>query len=244
LETFYLETASDDWFADVDDDGLPDMAIGRIPVRTPEEAAAVVTKIRGYEEASPMNRAVMVADIAPAHKEASQQIEKSLPSPPIVVEKIFRDNFETDKATNDAIFASINGGPLLVNYIGGGSVEIWEKYILTSDDASSLINGFQLPLFVNMTILNGFFHDLYTESLAEALLKAAGGGAIAVWASSGTTEPDEQVVMMNEEFVRLLFNGEGLTIGEAAARAKAATDDQDVRRTWILFGDPTTKLRY
>jgi hypothetical protein len=49
---------------------------------------------------------------------------------------------------------------------------------------------------------------------------------------------------MNKEFVRLLFNGEGLTIGEAAARAKASTDDQDVRKTWILFGDPTTKLKY
>jgi hypothetical protein len=49
---------------------------------------------------------------------------------------------------------------------------------------------------------------------------------------------------MNEELVRLLFNGEGLTIGEAAMQAKAAADDPDVRKTWILFGDPTTKLRY
>jgi hypothetical protein len=49
---------------------------------------------------------------------------------------------------------------------------------------------------------------------------------------------------MNKEFVRLLFNGEGLTIGEAAMRAKAAANDADVRKTWILFGDPTTKLRY
>jgi len=43
--------------------------------------------------------------------------------------------------------------------------------------------------------------------------------------------------------VRLLFNGEGLTLGEATAGAKAATIDQDVRRSWILFGDPTTRLK-
>jgi hypothetical protein len=49
---------------------------------------------------------------------------------------------------------------------------------------------------------------------------------------------------MNGELIRLLFNGEGLTIGEAAARAKAATIDQDVRRTWIFFGDPATRLKY
>jgi hypothetical protein len=48
---------------------------------------------------------------------------------------------------------------------------------------------------------------------------------------------------MNKEIIRLLFNGEGLTIGEAAMRAKASTSNQDIRRTWILFGDPTTRLK-
>ena len=32
-------------------------------------------------------------------------------------------------------------------------------------------------------------------------------------------------------------------IGEAAMRAKAATGDPDIRKTWILFGDPATRLR-
>jgi hypothetical protein len=50
--------------------------------------------------------------------------------------------------------------------------------------------------------------------------------------------------MMDKELVRLLFNGESLTLGEAVQRAKAATSDGDVRRTWILFGDPTTRLKY
>jgi hypothetical protein len=78
--------------------------------------------------------------------------------------------------------------------------------------------------------------------LAEALLKAKGGGAVAVWASSGLTEPDKQAVM-NKELIRLLFNGGSLTLGEATKRAKASVSDQDVRKTWILFGDPTTRLR-
>jgi len=48
---------------------------------------------------------------------------------------------------------------------------------------------------------------------------------------------------MNKELIRLLFNGESLTLGEATAQAKAATTDPDVRRSWILFGDPTTRLK-
>jgi len=131
-------------------------------------------------------------------------------------------------------------GPLLVNYVGHGSVEIW-RGLLSSDDADDLINGTQLPFVVSMTCLNGFFHDPSEESLAEALLGAK-GGAIAVWASSGLTEANKQKAM-NQELFRLLFHGPSLTLGEAAAKAKAAVSDMDIRKTWILFGDPTTRLR-
>ena len=51
IDTVYLETASDDWFVDFNNDGLPSIAMGRIPVRTPEEAALVVSKIIAYESA-------------------------------------------------------------------------------------------------------------------------------------------------------------------------------------------------
>ena len=67
-------------------------------------------------------------------------------------------------------------------------------------------------------------------------------GAIAVWASTGLTDPAAQVIM-SLEAVRQLFNGAGLTIGEVTARAKGSTDNTDVKRTWVLLGDPATKLR-
>ncbi|MCX5914124.1 MAG: C25 family cysteine peptidase, partial [Deltaproteobacteria bacterium] len=118
----------------------------------------------------------------------------------------------------------------------------WRGDLFTADDAEALANGGGLAFFINMTCLNGFFQAPYGDTLAESLLKAENGGAVAVWASSGMTEPEGQVVM-NKALIRLLFNGEGLTIGEAVMRAKAATQDQDIRRTWILFGDPATKLK-
>jgi hypothetical protein len=94
-----------------------------------------------------------------------------------------------------------------------------------------------------MTCLNGYFHDPYpTESLVESLLKSKGGGAIAVWASSGLTEPEGQS-LMNKSLIPLLFDGTSRTLGEATMEAKSATKDMDVRRTWILFGDPTTRLK-
>jgi hypothetical protein len=48
---------------------------------------------------------------------------------------------------------------------------------------------------------------------------------------------------LNQELFRLLFQGRPMTLGEAVVRAKAAVPESDVRRTWILFGDPTMPLR-
>ena len=64
----------------------------------------------------------------------------------------------------------------------------------------------------------------------------------AVRSSSALTEPFGRSVM-NKELVRLLFDRESLTSGEATAKAKASVSDQDIRRNWILFGNPTVRLK-
>ena len=45
VTTQYLKTASDDWFADFANTGLPSIPLGRIPVRTSDEASGVVNKL-------------------------------------------------------------------------------------------------------------------------------------------------------------------------------------------------------
>jgi hypothetical protein len=205
----------------------------------------VVSKIINYEKTEALKEAILVADMSEKSDDfdfegASEEIRSLLPAF-ILVRKIYRSQFSGDDVAKSELMGGINRGPLLVNFIGHGSLEIWRGSILTSDDAKNLTNT-GLPFFVSMTCLNGFFQDPYAEPLAEALLKAPQGGAVAVWTSSGLTEPDQQAVM-NRELIRLLFNGELLTLGEATARAKTSVSDQDIRKTWILFGDPTTKLK-
>ncbi len=244
IGTAFLETASDDWFADFADQGLPKMAIGRLPVRTVEQAETVVAKIVGYAQQDSgtwANEVLLVADTNDGFdfEAATAELRDQIPSF-MTVREVLRGRTDDD-AARAVILRSLNEGKLLVNYTGHASVSVWQGDLLSSDDANTLTNGSRLPLMITMNCLNGFFHDLFSESLAEAFLKAEGGGAVAVFASSGLTGPQGQAVM-NVSLLELLFGEEELTLGEAVVRAKGATRDSAVRRTWILFGDPTLKL--
>ena len=60
---------------------------------------------------------------------------------------------------------------------------------------------------------------------------------------TGVTVPVEQQTA-NEELYRQLFGaGANATLGDAVRQAKQVTQDPDIRRTWILFGDPAMRLR-
>ena len=146
----------------------------------------------------------------------------------------------TTPSPRTAILDAMNAGSLLVDYVGHGSNEIWSQNVFNSTDATGLTNQTRLPFVVGMTCLNATFHDLYTFSLAEALIKAPNGGAIAVWSSTTLTEPAPQFAM-NQELLRQLF-GTNSTIGQAILKAKQATGSMDVRRSWNLIGDPSMRL--
>lgn len=66
VDTAFLETASDDWLVDFDDDGVPELAIGRLPVQSVEEATTVVSKLVSYAHTGRTGRwtreALVVAD--------------------------------------------------------------------------------------------------------------------------------------------------------------------------------------
>ena len=247
IDTQLMETACDDWLADFDGDGLADLSVGRLPVRTAEEAAGMVKKIVDYDAAEPLQSMLLVADINNGFdfETAASELRTLIPEN-LRVEQINRGQLDPATAKNLLIDA-IMRGQKVVNYIGHGSLNLWGGSLLTNEDARNLSNEERLPVFVMMTCLNGYFQDPALDSLAEALLKAEHGGGVAVWSSTGLTVPVEQSVL-NQQLYRLLFatrdaNGRFLTIGDATTRAKAAVGDADIRRTWVLLGDPTMRLR-
>jgi hypothetical protein len=239
IDTVFMEAASDDWLADFDNDGISEMALGRLPARTSATARALVTKIISYDMTrfDPQRRAILVADSG--FENASQDVRSLLPTN-VPVHAINRSE-GTDAEARQQILNGINAGPRIVNYIGHGSVGVWTgSGLLRSEDAVTLSNT-KWPVMVLMTCLNGYAHDAYIDSIGEAMLKAE-GGAIAVWASSGYTTPGGQI-QMNRALYQQLFSSPAPRLGDAIKAAKAATEDQDVRRTWVLLGDPAMRVQ-
>jgi uncharacterized repeat protein (TIGR01451 family) len=243
IPTYYLKTASDDWFADFNDTAMPALPIGRIPVRTADEANAVIGKLVRRASTPPSgawsNRVELVAGWASdvPFVQGASQLAALVPAP-LTTDTI---SFSGTPNPAAAVVNAFNNGSLLTNYLGHGSIEIWSD-LFSSADAAALTNGDQLPFVVTMDCLSGYFDDPYTEAVAKALLVNPGGGAIGVWASSTLTSPDQQL-LVNLELYRQLFGSSSLTIGEAALKAKLATRDRDVRMAFILFGDPSMKLK-
>lgn len=242
IDTTLNETSSDDWFVDFNNDGVPVIAIGRFAVTTAAETTAQVNKVVAYEAASGgwKNKALLVAggdDGSDNFTGYTAAIQSLLPAT-VTVSSI---SVSADANAANDLLSELNSGLGLVNYAGHGSESIWENSLLSSTQASALTNGSATPFVLIMTCLNGYFHDVYATALAKALMLAPGGGASAVWASSALTDSPTQSVM-NQAMIGFLFGSPSLTIGEAAAQAKASVMEMDVRRTWILFGDPAMKL--
>ncbi len=242
-----LMTASDDWFSDFNDTGMPTIATGRLPVSTVDEAATVLGKIVAYEGQSTNGpwtaNALMVADANDIENfsQDSLTVQSRLPAT-MQATDVFTSIVGTSAAQGD-ILNAINSGQGLVNYLGHGSEDQWSgSNIFDNNSVSLLTNGSQLPVFLIMDCLNGFFQDVYDQPLGVTLMLASNGGAVAVLASSGLNQAPPQT-KLDALVVQNALRIKGATLGDAIVKAKSQISDADVRKTFNLLGDPAMQIK-
>jgi uncharacterized repeat protein (TIGR01451 family) len=247
IETAAFKTASDDWFTDFEQTGYATVPTGRLPVQTAGDADLVVSKIVNYEQRSSAGawnaQALFIADQNTDNNFSNAATAASSNLPPGVAPSyLFADGVDASTARNQ-ILSALNRGALLVNFDGHGAEQQWSfADLFNTNDAQALSNGGRLPVYIVMNCLNGFFQDVYAQSLAESILLAPNGGGVAVWASSGFTEQPPQATL-NQAILRQFMLHPANPLGRLILDAKSTTIDNDVRRTWVLFGDPAMKLQ-
>jgi len=247
VPTASLMTASDDWFSDFTNTGYPTIATGRLPVSTWEESAAVVGKIVNYEgqssNSSWTSNALFIADKDDTENftQDSQTVQAQLPTT-MQATDVFVDTVGATGARTNIINA-INSGEGLVNYLGHGSEEQWSgSDIFDENTVNSLTNGSQMPVFLIMNCLNGYFQDVYAQPLGVTLMLASNGGAAGVLTSSGLNQAAPQT-NLDAMVVHNALGASGTTLGEAVVQAKSKIADPDVRRTFVLLGDPAMQVK-
>ncbi|MGH9927943.1 MAG: C25 family cysteine peptidase, partial [Pyrinomonadaceae bacterium] len=250
VDATYNETASDDWLADFDDDGIANIPVGRLPFRTAADANLIVSKIVNFTPPQPQS-AMLVADEDEFNifgfAQTNDTFQSFLPAS-MTVQRLNRAPQPPGVPAQNLVKADIvngfNQGRALVNYSGHGNVDVWTgASLFDSADALALNNtNNRLSFVVVMDCLNGYFQAPNLLSLSEAFLKAPNGGAVAAFASSGLTIAQGQHDM-GRELYRQLYGASPIALGDAIKIAKGATFDIDVKRTWVFFGDPSIKIR-
>lgn len=251
VETLYMHTASDNYYACVSgDDNLPDLCIGRLPAASAAQAEVMVNKIIAYDE-SPSGEpwqtsALFVADNDDAIFTEITDALAGLLTPDFQVEKAYLPELGLS-LTREKTIAGLNAGSLITTYVGHGSVHIWAgEPIISSSDVTKLTNGGRLTFVVALDCFNGYFMYPYMECIAEEFLRNPDGGAVAYWGATGLSTPDRQKLLGVNLFDSVFQEG-CRSLGEATTRAKLllAGDSEfsNILETWVLFGDPATKLK-
>jgi hypothetical protein len=243
--TIFGETGSDDAIVDFNDDGLAEMAIGRIPARTADVVTNALGKVQSFEQPAmqTLSRGNLFAydtNVGYDFNAISHNLASQLP---VGTSTTFF--YRGDAGSTDALIAAINTGPYMVNWTGHGATGVWgnSPYILQNSNVPQLTNANSLSIFTSLSCLNGYFLNPNGDSIGELLLKSTAGGAVAVWASSGETTADIQE-QMGGRFFNQIGQGDIKRLGDLIVDAKTqVVGGTDVRLSWVLLGDPMLKVR-
>jgi hypothetical protein len=245
--TTFMNTASDPAYAMVNgEDELPDLALGRLPARSLAEAEALVAKALAFEDAGHdlAGAAVLVADNADAagpFEANADEIAALLPDRPI--EKIYLRERADPRGD---IRAALDRGPSLLSYVGHGAIAVWaSENVWNNTDVATLAPEGRQPVLLTLNCLNGFFHFPPMDSLAEAMVKAEGRGAVAAFSPSGLSI-DEPAHVFHRALVAELAHGGHARLGDAVLAAQVAYVESgafpELLRIYHLFGDPALRI--
>lgn len=257
------ETAADNRYVSfVGEDIFPDMLLGRLAVNTTADAQGFVDKIIAYEESpdeSEWKRQVLAVSDKygtwPFPLLSDDLLRCCLPSSYEVV-RVYLEVTHPDVASaKQAVISGINAGKLLVNYIGHAASSQWSTPspgILRLQDISSLSNLNKYPVILTMTCWDGYFvypnptGSVY-EAMAEVFTKAANKGAVAAWSPTGMGVARGHEYL-NQGFFNAALGIGNTDLGKATSYGKlflwSSQENLDLIDTYLLFGDPATKINW
>ena len=257
----------DEWYVRVvGTDDVPDLSIGRLAVRTREEAQTVVDKLIEYDRSPErggwQNTVLLVADdekqsgkkkyTEPEFTRDQEDLSKNFLPERLDQVKVYLMEYDLvgrfkPDAQRDFV-SHLNRGAVFASFIGHSNKDViaHEHVFVGSSDMSLLHNGRRLPLLYTAACAVGQFDHPVDMSLAELMLKYPEGGVIAMIGSTRLAYHDRSMALKRSFLRHLFFSEKGPErIGMAFWKAKtemAGVWTILVTQCYTLFGDPATRL--
>jgi hypothetical protein len=250
IPSLYIRTADsarfvpvDPLYADINDDNVPDLAIGRFPVRSTAELNMMINKTLAYSAKSYGRTAVFATDKddgTASFENASNSLSAPLAASGWSVQNIHLNKL-TVAVARTQLLASMNKGTSLVNFSGHSAPTTWTASGLFNPTyAKNLTNAGKPFVTVQWGCWNTYYVDPVNNYLVQTLLFSGDKGAAAVLGATTISNFE------SERMLSLLFmprlTAPGMTMGMALRDAKIemaqTAKPLDVLLGWTLIGDP------
>ena len=244
------------------------VAVGRLPVRTAEEAEAVVSKIIRYESPASLgdwrNRIVFAADDNDKPQWEFEFVDESeayaasvdARHPAFHAEKIYFDAFRQVNTGNTeaypdaqaAINRNMERGTLFFNYMGHGGEKGWaQEEVLNIPMINAWRNSPRYSIMVTATCEFSRFDDPARQSAGEYTLLNPNGGNVALLTTTRLTYNTG-----NKSINSSFWKDHGLppatgplpTVGDLVRNVKNRGSRTDEDRKFALLGDPALTPAY
>ncbi len=243
---------------------LLDMAVGRFPVVTPEQAKVMVDKTISYVEnknaGAWQNTIMFLGDDGNENLHMDDindtANEIAMLHPGYNIKKVMWDAYKIEKSSNGNTYPEVNkllkaqqqAGALIFDYAGHGSeTQISHEKVLHINDFKNFTNK-NLPLWITASCDIMPF-DSTDPTIGEEAVLNPNGGAFAFYGTTRTVYSNYNK-RINLAFLRYLLetvDGKPTTLGEAQRKAKnfLITSGQDRTQNklqYSLLGDPAVSL--
>lgn len=252
-----------EWPESINGDYKMAIGVGRLPVKSTDEARTVVDKLIRYRSNQSLTgdwqtKVMLVADDGDQNihqndaNRMAMQIESKAPA--YRPERLFMDEYPQENTSNgqkaplvnQLINQAVADGRLIINYSGHGGVSgLAEEQIVTLQDILSWRNQ-RLPLFVTATCEFGRYDDPAVTSGAELILLSRTGGAAGLLTTTRPVYANTNL-LLNEAFYDAVFNpinGQMPRLGDVMRITKNNSLVGAVNRNFALLGDPSMQLAY
>lgn len=260
----FFEENEGDWAENNVGNHSMEIGVGRLPVKSVEEAKNVVDKLiyyaRTQRTAGSWRRKIsFVADDGDfnIHQQDADDISEvtAKTTKDLIINKIYLDAFPQIATANGAISPevnkalnkSVNEGALIVNYSGHGGTDGWtEEKVLTRDQIQTWRNLNNMPLFLTATCSFGRFDDPGNVSGAEMAMLSPKGAAIGLLTTTRPVYSNTNFLLNNafyQAFAQKNTNP-NLRLGDIFRITKNNSLSGVFNRNFSLLGDPSMQLSY